>query len=443
MNLSDFMSQFHELKEKIAKRRRKQIDFDSSKRIYEHTLAEVNRKRLETQQNQSDCQQDHSQSQLQSQQQQQRHSSRESGSRLGIGLKSSILFGGSMATTAGQSALESATSQLIDEARLLKLREQHNYCKIMYESINGELCDELPLLYERKMKHLLMTLQAYFTLESHFHAKTSKLLSAAGDVIDELPMSLMARTVSTSPSSGTIQQAERNLNDKMASSNTSGIESSGNSSGGNTSPDSSASIVEHSIGSNNIDSVDQLDDDEIIANSDEQPDEDTVQLDRYELDNSKHLEPSVSEADENLENVEAGAAPKLAQIPTGNSADSYVAIVSDTKPSGDLESVCAIVLHEQGSLEASGQENKIHVEEETAKSAIGAELTKDPLNLYKVKTNYKYLAEDLDELCFEADEIIQVIQFDESHEPEEGWLLGIREVNGQKGLFPANFTRPI
>lgn len=64
-------------------------------------------------------------------------------------------------------------------------------------------------------------------------------------------------------------------------------------------------------------------------------------------------------------------------------------------------------------------------------------------HLYKVKTSYKYLAEDVDELCFEADEVIQVIKFDETEEQEEGWLKGIRQVNGQVGLFPANFTQPI
>lgn len=26
---------------------------------------------------------------------------------------------------------------------------------------------------------------------------------------------------------------------------------------------------------------------------------------------------------------------------------------------------------------------------------------------------------------------------------EEGWLMGIKEANGQKGMFPANFTRPM
>ena len=26
---------------------------------------------------------------------------------------------------------------------------------------------------------------------------------------------------------------------------------------------------------------------------------------------------------------------------------------------------------------------------------------------------------------------------------EEGWLMGMKESTGQKGLFPANFTKPI
>ena len=26
---------------------------------------------------------------------------------------------------------------------------------------------------------------------------------------------------------------------------------------------------------------------------------------------------------------------------------------------------------------------------------------------------------------------------------EEGWLMGVKESTGQKGLFPANFTKPI
>jgi len=63
--------------------------------------------------------------------------------------------------------------------------------------------------------------------------------------------------------------------------------------------------------------------------------------------------------------------------------------------------------------------------------------------LYKVKAAYKYQAEDVDELNFEVGEMIQVVDFDDPEEKEDGWLMGLKESTGQKGLFPANFTRPV
>jgi len=63
--------------------------------------------------------------------------------------------------------------------------------------------------------------------------------------------------------------------------------------------------------------------------------------------------------------------------------------------------------------------------------------------LYKVRATYKYVAEDGDELNFEAGEIIRVVEFEDPEEQEDGWLMGMKESSGEKGLFPANFTRPI
>eukprot|EP00092_Neocalanus_flemingeri_P057773 GFUD01068737.1.p1 GENE.GFUD01068737.1~~GFUD01068737.1.p1 ORF type:complete len:420 (-),score=104.66 GFUD01068737.1:2079-3338(-) len=64
--------------------------------------------------------------------------------------------------------------------------------------------------------------------------------------------------------------------------------------------------------------------------------------------------------------------------------------------------------------------------------------------LYKVKATYKYQAEDMDELQFEVGEIIDVIEYEDPEEQqEEGWLMGVKDTTGQKGLFPANFTKPI
>lgn len=68
---------------------------------------------------------------------------------------------------------------------------------------------------------------------------------------------------------------------------------------------------------------------------------------------------------------------------------------------------------------------------------------KTPVYLHKVCASYKYLAEDADELSFDAGEIIQVIEYGDPSEQEDGWLMGIKESDGQKGLFPANFTKEI
>ncbi|VEN57333.1 unnamed protein product [Callosobruchus maculatus] len=63
--------------------------------------------------------------------------------------------------------------------------------------------------------------------------------------------------------------------------------------------------------------------------------------------------------------------------------------------------------------------------------------------LYRVKATYKYNREDVDELSFEVGEVINVVEYDDPEEQEEGWLMGIKETTGEKGMFPANFTRPL
>ncbi|XP_076314601.1 myc box-dependent-interacting protein 1-like, partial [Tachypleus tridentatus] len=75
---------------------------------------------------------------------------------------------------------------------------------------------------------------------------------------------------------------------------------------------------------------------------------------------------------------------------------------------------------------------------------VGATTTGLPPGVfYRVRATYKYTAEDEDELDFDSGEIIQVVEYDDPDEQEEGWLMGIKESTNQKGLFPANFTRPI
>ncbi|XP_034105864.1 myc box-dependent-interacting protein 1-like isoform X2 [Drosophila albomicans] len=78
---------------------------------------------------------------------------------------------------------------------------------------------------------------------------------------------------------------------------------------------------------------------------------------------------------------------------------------------------------------------------EVPKDANTADLP--PGVLYRVKATYGYVKEDVDELSFEIGDTIRVIEYDDPEDQEEGWLMGQKEGTTEKGLFPANFTRPI
>ncbi|XP_050074077.1 myc box-dependent-interacting protein 1 isoform X2 [Anopheles maculipalpis] len=80
-----------------------------------------------------------------------------------------------------------------------------------------------------------------------------------------------------------------------------------------------------------------------------------------------------------------------------------------------------------------------------AVSQTSATTTADlpPGVLYRVKATYKYVREDVDELSFEVGDVINVVEYEDPEDQEEGWLMGTKEGTNEKGMFPANFTRPL
>lgn len=401
LSINEYLTQFNELKEKISKRHRKLIDYDSSKRIYEYTLAAVNKKR----QQQSSGQQDPLRS-----------------------FRSVFMLSSASAATASSPAshqgaqadpIQSATSQLVDEARLLKLREQYNYCKIMYETLNSELHEELPMIYDKKMKHLLMTLQNYFSLEAQFHSNAGKLFATASDVIDELPISLHHHHHHL--------QAARDDDEADYAKQQAIIGGAGSSGMGSSRGNSS---MESSTGSP------EVDDDEVEV---------IVGEHGIVIGCTECAEPSQG----NVEGLSVQAAPEGAVENCAEQDEDerrFCSNVVGLSVDEDRDADCGDAEEQPASQSqaASDATNEAKLESvECCESNENGD--KGYKLLYKVKTSYKYLAEDVDELCFESDEIIQVIELARSkeHEQEEGWLMGIREVNGQRGLFPANFTQPI
>uniref|UniRef100_A0A3B1K6G4 Myc box-dependent-interacting protein 1 n=1 Tax=Astyanax mexicanus TaxID=7994 RepID=A0A3B1K6G4_ASTMX len=65
-----------------------------------------------------------------------------------------------------------------------------------------------------------------------------------------------------------------------------------------------------------------------------------------------------------------------------------------------------------------------------------------------VQTMHDYAANDTDELEMKAGDTVLVVTFDNADEQDEGWLMGVREVDwiekkdlSKKGVFPENFTQ--
>ncbi|ESO90046.1 hypothetical protein LOTGIDRAFT_123818, partial [Lottia gigantea] len=66
-----------------------------------------------------------------------------------------------------------------------------------------------------------------------------------------------------------------------------------------------------------------------------------------------------------------------------------------------------------------------------------------PNLLYQVQATHPYNGEDVDELSFDTGEFIWVIPYENEEEQDDGWVMGIKQSDGVKGVFPENFTRKL
>ncbi|XP_055915949.1 amphiphysin isoform X2 [Eupeodes corollae] len=128
--------------------------------------------------------------------------------------------------------------------------------------------------------------------------------------------------------------------------------------------------------------------------------------------------------------------------------------VTETTDDGDLKTTTTTtttttdeannVMKTTTTKQVNGNGNITKQDDDNAMALGGGSTTELPPGvLYRVKATYGYVKEDADELSFEIGDIIRVIEYDDPEDQEEGWLMGQKEGTQEKGLFPANFTRPI
>ncbi|XP_075750083.1 amphiphysin isoform X9 [Rhipicephalus microplus] len=346
-----------------------------------------------------------------------------------------------------------------DDYKLGKAREELEEAKQMYEVINNELHEELPTLYESRIPFLVSNLQTFFTAESTFHSENAKVFSFLVDTMQKLATDseCQGSTISTLPNSVS-KEADTRPYEEIEFKKDPQCVACGTSSRMKCIWLNDAEFsflryqpwqclrcaVNHSFEATGAGSpaarrnlciwftrVTRL-----KAN--------------YTELQCKMLSSSAEAA--RLENEDSA----LVNTPGYRTGDRS-AEVTPRRDEKDYEPV------DVGAQMNSDGDRPVG--DELYDIPIGATTTDLPAGvLYRVRATYKYTAEDVDELNFESGEIIRVIEYDDPEEQvrrwqrsmgcrssssfmfilqEEGWLMGIKESTGEKGLFPANFTRPI
>jgi len=267
-----------------------------------------------------------------------------------------------------------------EEMKIGKAKERLDDARKLYEVINNELHDELPALYDSRISFLVTNLQTMFTSETQFHNENAKLFNQLSEVVENLSLENQKGKYRTrKPGSPLILKSESDMRHYEEIEFKKG----------------QARMAGQAVSNGEI----------VTSNT----------LPRTD---NKGRDISLS----------------VSQTNTANS-NSMDQLRTQIKSEKDYEFVD---VNETTHL---GESQKM---DELYDIPVGATTTDLPAGvLYRVRATYKYTGEDVDEISFEIGDIIRVVEYDDPEEQEEGWLMGVKESTGEKGLFPANFTRPI
>lgn len=366
-------------------------------------------------------------------------------------------------------SLQANAAKRKDDVKVTKGREQLEEAKRTYELLNAELHDELPALHDSRILFLVTNLQTLFASEQQFHSETSKVYAELEAIVDKLATesqrgsyTLKKITANSTPSSQPQSPVKANLS--IVNNITNG---SANANGPPSTSPSISPTADHS----------RLEDEE----------EDTEP-------SYQNTDVARSAAASQSSSALAAATPNTTTTNNNNGID-VVAAAQPPKtptpppPSSDKVTTNGTNGHHDPEAADHPADPSSHTQNNTEKAAAASDAAAKPASppstppmpttkphhqspspntpptstggatvvsqssatttdlppgvLYRVKATYKYVREDVDELSFEVGDTINVIEYEDPEDQEEGWLMGIKEGTNEKGMFPANFTRPM
>lgn len=319
--------------------------------------------------------------------------------------------------------LQANSAKRRDDVKVTKGREQLEEAKRTYEVLNSELHDELPALYDSRVLFYVNNLQTLFSAEQLFHNESSKVFGELEAITDKLA-----------------NECQRgSYTKKISMNNVSAIPNNNAINGNAPSPNNTVQTPPSPDmnGDSPPPSPIQQQQEEQQSQPQQPQEQQPNGKDNEDKEDKEEKKPDTPEPVNNNQEEKKEKVEKLYDIPVGTP-------VPAEKTNNNQEEKVQVDVEKKES-EKDGKENDSQSKSEDVYDIpVGATLAGLPLGaLYRVRATYRYTREDSDELSFEVGDVIRVVEYDDPDEQEEGWLMGIKESTNEKGMFPANFTRPI
>eukprot|EP00794_Sanderia_malayensis_P003293 gene3292-3776_t len=308
-----------------------------------------------------------------------------------------------------------------DAKKLTQAEEEFQKAKSVFVELTSELYDELPALYDSRIGFYVSCFQSVFTLEGVFHRENARIQNQLNDLMDQLIRDVSAGTYSTKKSFAVARDDDQDV------SSIDPIEPKSSEGGLATFYDVAVPIDDENEENN--------DNDAIINGETEKSEEQSP--------------PCV----QNLPPVPSRPAPQRPSTasPTQPVNTEETAQQKNEETSAIYDEVENIHEAQQDApnLESHADEDE---EFESQNEVVVYKVPNNvenphnlnllvPQSIFKVIATHKYEAVDDDEISFEKDEVIHVIPFEDPDEQDDGWLMGILDAGGTKGVFPENFTK--
>ncbi|KAJ8306814.1 hypothetical protein KUTeg_014898 [Tegillarca granosa] len=384
-----------------------------------------------------------------------------------------------------------------DEVKIHKAEEELEESKKIYEHLNNELHSDLPDFYNSRVNFYASTFRNLFSTENIFHGELGKLTDAMGNISEKLAKEhesdvYKPRPISKSYAASeyvTLLETTRSNDETVVNGHPDPSDHHGNSGyESGTGTDSPVRTPTSPMNGMNGDLAnDSSDTDHLNTSHDESPVyENSVSL-SSKKDEEKESEPSSSQQKVDETKTESQTEePKLngdmddkeeegvpdypppqppteepayslaTQVKTNTQDDEYTMPYYDKVPDGAHKNM--VQKDDEKDDDVEDEDNVYEVpksnkpvddeskEEEKEPTTPEPEPEPEKLppgSLYTVQATHPYKGEDVDELTFEAGELIYVIEFENPDDQDDGWLMGIKKSDDKKGVFPENFTKRI